>query len=293
MRLPSLLTIMALGMSLPLIAAPPGAEKRTAVSWQSPSSDPFPNKSIVVYVTDFDIGATDAPGTVRAAPNRKGPAPNAPSTAAATGAAPVTGAAATPSNAPATAANAADTPVADGDRSGALRPDAPAVDTQKLDTPKPDEPVDESPRAQAAKLVDLTSTTLVKVLQQAGYNVRRLRNPAARPESGVVIHGVFAQVDPNAGLRRVVLGGAVTDAKMLLFVGVGNLARPDQVLYQIVAGSQPTGNVGPLISVSAYAAVSRYELDRDPSEDQLKQTGEQISSDLTRLLNANPLAVGQ
>jgi len=290
MRFSSFLTTVALALSLPLLGVPLAAKRAPAFP-QTPSGDQFPNKSIVVYVTDFDIGATDAPGLVRTGPNRKAVSVNAiPADPAAT-AAPASGAVATSVSTPATAANAADAPTADGDKS-VTRPETQAADAQQPDAPKSEAPQDTSPRAQAARLVELTSTTLVKALQKAGYSVRRLRNPATAPDDGVVIHGVFAQADPSAGLRRVVLGGVVTDPKMLLFIGIGNLAKPEQVLYQ-VAGPQPAGNVGPVISVSAYAPISRYALDREPSEEELKQTAELISSDLTRLLNANPLALGQ
>lgn len=297
MRLPSLLAMTVFAVSLPLAATGPGAEKHPAAVPQTPSSDAFPNKSIVVYVADFDIGATDAPGTVRTAASRRVVAVNAASTAGA-GATP--GAAAAPANpAPAAGGSAADGATADGSATqpetqapDGQKPDAQKPDVQKLDAGKSEDAGDGSPRVQAAKLVDLTSRTLVKMLQQAGYTARRLRNSTTLPDSGVVIRGVFAQVDANAGLRRVILGGAVTDPKMLLFVGVGNLARPEQSLYQVV-GAQSVGALGPVISVSAYAPISRYELGRDPSEDELKATAEQISADVTRLLNANPLAVEQ
>jgi hypothetical protein len=296
MKLPSLLTILALVVSLPAHAAPAKHARSAAASSQTPSSDPFPNKSIIVYVADFDLGASNVPGPVRA-PNRR-PITLSPTSAAVATGAPPSGAAAPvptanpPATNPATGATGADGQAAEGEKSTALRADAPAVDAQKSETPESDTPQDDSPRARAAKLVQLTSTTLVKVLEQAGYTVRRWRGSAALPENGVILRGVFAQVDPNAGLRRAVFGGPATDPKMLLFIGVGNLARPEQTLYQVV-GPQPVGNIGPLISVSAYAPVSRYELARDPSEDELRNIAGQISVDLTRVLNANPLAVGE
>jgi hypothetical protein len=39
--------------------------------------------------------------------------------------------------------------------------------------------------------------------------------------------------------------------------------------------------------------VSRYELEFDPSPEQVKKTAETISTDLTRVLNANPLSVAE
>jgi hypothetical protein len=156
---------------------------------------------------------------------------------------------------------------------------------------KPDPPSDD-PRVRTAKFIDLTASTFVKALEHAGYIVKRLRSSGSAPEDGVVIRGVFAQVDASAGIRRAVYGGSVTDPNMLLFVGVGNLAKPQQTLYQVVTPA-PSGTLGPVIAVSAYAPVSRYELEHEPSEDSLRRIAEQFSDDLTRLLNANPLAFGQ
>jgi hypothetical protein len=283
MKLPWLLTIMVLLVSL--------AKPAPAVP-QTPPSDAFPNKSITIYVADFDIGATNAPATAGVLPSRTvsstagAPAPSG--AAAQSSAAP----AALSANSSATTASSSDVQASDGARTTASRTETQAAAQSKQETPKSDVPLDDSPRAQAARLIDLTSTVLVQVLEQAGYTVRRLRSSAARPESGVVIHGVFAQADPNAGLRRVVIGGIATDPKMLLFIGIGNLARPDQNLYQ-VAAPPPASNLGPVISVSAYAPVSRYELEFDPSPEQVKKTAETISTDLTRVLNANPLSVAE
>ena len=275
MKLPSLLTAVALLVS-----------QATPALAQTPSSDPFPNKSIVIYVADFDIDSTNGPATSRLSPNRtvvSAPAAAAPPNSSAPPAA----------SASANGAATSDSQVTDETKAATSRTDADAASgSAKPDTTRSDVPPDNTPRAQAARLVDLTSTVLVQVLEKAGYTVKRLRNSVARPESGVVIHGVFAQVDPNAGLRRVVVGGIATDPKMLLFIAVGNLARPEQSLYQVVKAA-PAGNIGPEISVSVYAPVSRYELDFDPAPEQLKSTSEIISQDLTRVLNANPLALNQ
>ena len=61
MKLPWLLTIMVLLVSL--------AKPAPAVP-QTPPSDAFPNKSITIYVADFDIGATNAPATAGVLPSR-------------------------------------------------------------------------------------------------------------------------------------------------------------------------------------------------------------------------------
>jgi hypothetical protein len=297
MRFPTLVLSSAVVVSLalgPLAGA------------QTPSSDSFPNKSIVIYVADFDLEAVHGPSaggpTSRVAISPPlVPAANSAVISATTGIqTPAIGAAPqangtvaggvsasnTPANADAQKADAASAQLVRGDASD--KSDAQKSDAQRNDAVKI--AAEDSPRVQAAKLVDLASNTLVKVLEQQGYAVRRLRSNAIVPDSGVIIRGVFAQVDENATLRRAVIGGAVSAPEMLLFVGVGNLARPDQTLYAVVSPA-PADNVGPGISLSVYVPVGRYELENLPSEELLKKTSGAIAADLTRLLNANPLAL--
>lgn len=305
MRVFSLLTTILLIVS-PAVVAPACDAARTPPYFsQSPSADVFPNKSIIIYVADFDLQATHDPAATGNSANRNATSnvtsnvtpnvtpnltPNVNSNA--------NSRAATNVNSQASTSPLATSPVAATNPpvGAVVTPDAQnnttKADAIKVDATKGDASADDSPRAQAAKLVDLASTTLVKVLEQEGYSARRLRNGASPPDSGVVLHGVFAQVDANSGLRRAVIGGLATDAKMQLFVGIGNLARPEQPVYAVVS-PQPADNIGPLISVSVYAPVGRYELDRDPSEELLKRTAISIAGDLTRLLNANPLALQQ
>ena len=298
MRVCSLLTTIVLLVSPAVVAPPCDAARAPRYFSQSPSGDVFPNKSIIIYVADFDLQATRDPAATGNSANRNATSnvtSNVNSNANSNAAANINSQAntSTAATSPVSAANqpAGAVVVADA-QNNATKLDPAKADAIKVDTTKGDPPADDSPHAQAAKLVDLASTTLVKVLEQEGYSARRLRNGASAPDSGVVLRGVFAQVDANSGLRRAVIGGLATDAKMQLFVGIGNLARPEQPVYAVVS-PQPADNVGPLISVSVYAPVGRYELDRDPSEELLKRTATSIAGDLTRLLNANPLALQQ
>ena len=257
---------------------------------QNPSGDSFPNKSVTIYVADFDIDAlreNERHSTLANVP----PAPTGGATATTT-ATPPASASATPPNDGTPAAPGA----ADARKPDATKPDASQTDPQRSDTQRNDsqrtEPRDDSPAAQAARLVNLTATNLVKALEQAGYTARRLRG-GARPDSGVILRGVFAQADANAGLRRIVVGGDSTDSKMVLFVGVGNLAKPDQAIYLPVGPTSADGRLGPVINVSVYAPISRFDLEKNPSEDSLKRLAPQVVNEVTTLLNANRLAVSE
>lgn len=263
---------------------------------QSPSGDSFPNKSVTIYVADFDIDAlreTERHSTLANVP---------PATTGGTTATAPASASATPPNDGTSAVPGA----ADVRKPDAGKPDASQTDPQRSDTQRNDsrrsgtertdaqrtEPRDDSPAAQAARLVNLTATDLVKALEQAGYTAHRLRG-GARPDHGIILRGVFAQADANAGLRRIVVGGDSTDSKMVLFVGVGNLAKPDQAIYLPVGATSADGRLGPVINVSVYAPISRFDLEKNPSEDSLKRLAPRVVNEVTTLLNANRLAVSE
>jgi hypothetical protein len=143
---------------------------------------------------------------------------------------------------------------------------------------------------QASKLVDLMSLTLVKELERAGFRARRLRPGEVRPEEGVGIRGVFAETDEQNRLRRAVFGDGSGVGKMELFVGVSNLARPEQALYA-VADPKSEGKPGAVITVSSYAPVAKFDMEKNVTEKSLRDTVSSIVADLTLLLNANIAAV--
>jgi hypothetical protein len=154
----------------------------------------------------------------------------------------------------------------------------------------PDAKKEDGPAEQASKLVDFMSTTLVKELEKAGYTARRLRPGEARPPEGVGIHGVFAEPDEQNRLRRAVVGDGPSVGKMELFVGVSNLARPEQALYA-VADPKSENKPGAVITVSSYAPVAKFEMEKNATEKTVKDTASTIVADLTLLLNANIAAV--
>jgi hypothetical protein len=159
---------------------------------------------------------------------------------------------------------------------------------------QPDAKKEDSPAEQASKLVDFMSSTLVKELEKAGYTARRLRSGEALPEEGIRIKGVFTEPDEENHLRRAVFGNTTTVGTMALFVGVGNLAKPDQPLYAVVdlKGIENSENKsGVMISVSAYAPVAKFEMQKNVTEKAIKDTASAIVADLTTLLTTNVAAV--
>jgi Domain of unknown function (DUF4410) len=149
---------------------------------------------------------------------------------------------------------------------------------------------EEGAAEQARELVNVMSSTLVKELEKAGYTARRLRPGEARPTEGLCIEGVFAETDEQNRLRRAVIGAISGSGKMQLFVGVSNLARPEQTLY---AFADPKGEnkPGSVITVSSYAPVAKFEMPKSVTEKDVKDTAAAVAADLTVLLNANIAAL--
>lgn len=143
--------------------------------------------------------------------------------------------------------------------------------------------------AQAGRLVDFMATTLVGELKRAGYSVQRLRPEDSRPTDGIRISGIFAEPDAQNRLRRAVMGTFSPDGKMLLFVGIANLARPDQAIY---AAAEPGGanHAGSVITVSSYAPVARFEIGKTTTEKVVRDTAAGVVADLNALLSSNIIA---
>jgi Domain of unknown function (DUF4410) len=150
---------------------------------------------------------------------------------------------------------------------------------------------EETPADTAKAFIDAMSSTLVKELQKAGYAAHRLRSGDTRPGDGIGIHGVFAVSDDQNRLRRATVGNEPIVGKLQLFVGISNLSHPDQALYAIADPKTGDDKQGPIISVSAYAPVVKFEIPRDVNEKTVGDTAAAIVANLTVLLNANVAAL--
>ncbi len=137
------------------------------------------------------------------------------------------------------------------------------------------------------------SENLIKALTQAGYDARRLSAGVSLPKVGVRIRGVFAEADEKNRARRLLVGGEPVAPNMLLFVGVNNLARQEQPLYELANLPANDPRHGPVITVTSYAPAARFELGRDPSGEELQKIAAQIVANLTALVNANRLSLAQ
>jgi len=137
------------------------------------------------------------------------------------------------------------------------------------------------------------SENLLRTLGKAGYTVHRLRPGEALPQAGLRIRGVFAEPDEGNRIRRLLVGSDSTAPKMLLYVGVADLARPEQPLYELAKPPSNDGKHGPVITVTSYSPVARFEMDKNPSDEDIKKVVADIVADLSALLHANHALASQ
>jgi hypothetical protein len=240
---------------------PPGPAQPSPTPHQPRAANAPANSDFTVYVSDFDLDV------VPAKPPRSRQARTSPASSA--GRRP---------GSPSTTPKAA--------------PSAPSSRSSRPD-PNSDSQEEETPADRANALVRIMSENLASALNEAGYTVRRLPAGTPLPKTGFRIRGVFAEADEENRARRLLVGGEPVSPNILLFVGVNNLSQPEQPLYELAYPPIPDSRHGPVITVTSYAPAARFELSRDPADDEFKKIATQIAADLTALLNANPLLTAQ
>jgi len=149
----------------------------------------------------------------------------------------------------------------------------------------------DTPSIQAQQLTDFFAVALVQALQKSGYSSVSRRGQTAK--SGAQIRGVFTEPDAKNRIRRALLGGGSAGSKLLLYIGIFNLGRPDQPLYQSAPEQSPEPQFGPIITLNSYIPLAKYELPKNPTEDDVRTICAQIAASLTALLQENPSAFSQ
>jgi hypothetical protein len=148
-----------------------------------------------------------------------------------------------------------------------------------------------APSIQARRLIDFFSSAVVQAMQKGGYAAARLQGKSV--SKGALVRGVFAEPDPKNRIRRSLLGGGSPNPKFFLYVGIFNLARPDQPLYELATIQEADSRYGPIITLNSYIPLAKYELEKNPTEDEVRRISSQIVSDLEALLRVNPNAFVQ
>ncbi len=151
---------------------------------------------------------------------------------------------------------------------------------------------EQDPATQAKKMVDLMSTDIVNDLKKAGYKAQRIGTTNAPPSTGVLVHGVFTELDEGNRLRRAVIGFGAGEAKMDLYVTLSDLERPEQPLYNLSATENSGKKVGAAITMNPYVAAAKFVMEKNAPEKTIKKTASEISQDIIQHLKEHEAPAG-
>ena len=220
-------------------------------------ASPSPAGSLIIYVSDFDLDVLQRKPQQRAVRRN------------------------TPSSTPSSTSGAPSSSSKTTSSSSSSKTSASATSDASAEI---------TPADQANALINVASESLIRALQEAGYRAQRLSAGSALPKVGLRLRGVFAEADERNRARRLLIGGDPVTGNMLLFVGVNDLSRPEQPLYQLADPPYPDPRHGPVITVTSYAPAIRFELSREPSDEELNKISRQVAAGLTALLDSNRLS---
>ena len=144
---------------------------------------------------------------------------------------------------------------------------------------------------QARRLVDAFGTILADSFRKSGYTV--LRQGASVPSSGLLLRGVFAEPDEQNHIRRALLGTSAPGPSFTLYVGAFNLGHQDQPLYLPAVVQSPDPRYGPVITLNAYVPMVKFDVPKNPTDEDVRKICGEIVSQLTALLTQNPNAVSR
>jgi hypothetical protein len=143
---------------------------------------------------------------------------------------------------------------------------------------RPRKRAEHDPQAQAAKLVNTMSQSLVDDLKKAGYKVERVPPGGAPPKMGAWVHGVFTEVDEGNSRRRAVIGFGAGQASMDLYVTLSDLAQPDKPLYNSAQDATSKNKPGAAITMNPYVAAAKFVMEKNAPEKMVKKTAGEIST---------------
>jgi len=153
----------------------------------------------------------------------------------------------------------------------------------------------QAPDTAATNLIRLMSENLVADLQKAGFTARRLSSSEGQPTDGLILSGVFTELNEGNQMRRALLGFGSGKTKMQLYVTVADASHAEQRLYG--ASAQKTGGKEPgsVIAINPYLGaagfVAKFGMTKNAPERTVTKTALKITSQLTEQLKAgSPIA---
>ncbi|NYF91132.1 DUF4410 domain-containing protein [Tunturiibacter empetritectus] len=153
---------------------------------------------------------------------------------------------------------------------------------------RPSKKEQRDPEAQAKKLVDTMSKSIVSDLQKAGYKAQRLTDDDPKPTAGAWVHGVFTQVDEGSRIHRAVIGFGSGKTTMELVVTLSDLASPKKPLYESSEEGASKKKPGAVITLNPYVAAAKFVMEKNAPEKTVKSTASAITKEIVQHLQPSP-----
>jgi hypothetical protein len=155
----------------------------------------------------------------------------------------------------------------------------------------------QDPAKEASQLVELMSIALVRDLEKSGFTAMRLSSADPRPTDGVLVTGVFTELNEGNQMRRAFIGFGSGKTKMELYVTATDVSSAGQPLYESSSSKSNGKAPGTLVPLNPYAGaagfVLKYGMTKNAPEKMVKQTASKIAAELTKQLNSASLIAAQ
>lgn len=141
------------------------------------------------------------------------------------------------------------------------------------------------PEVHAREIVDLMASSLVKELTKKELNAQRLNLGNAFPANGLLVRGVFTQVDEGNRLRRVAIGFGAGETEMQVLVSVDDLVHGSpKPFYELDTKAESRKLPGAVITMNPYVAAAKYVLSGRDLQKNITQTASKIAGDIAERL---------
>jgi hypothetical protein len=139
------------------------------------------------------------------------------------------------------------------------------------------------PAARADEVVSLMSRSLVKELEAAGMQARRLRKNEPLPSSGWLVRGVFTRVQEGSRLQRSIIGFGAGDTDLQVIVTIDDLTGgTPKPLYSVETKADSGKLPGAVITLNPYVAAARFAIAGGDLDRNVKQSATQIAKQTAR-----------
>lgn len=141
--------------------------------------------------------------------------------------------------------------------------------------------------ATGREIVNLMADSIVSDLRNLCYGSRRLAPGEPLPENGMLVRGLFANVDEGNRLRRAVIGFGAGHTDLQVIVSVSTLDKGTaEPFYNVNIGAQRGKMPGAVITLNPYVAAAKFALAGRDMKKGITKTASKIASAVAKQIQS-------